>query len=111
MKKLIVVANDGRQTGKTAFTRVLEQLYQRKGIDTLAIYTDAGEAPDESVFWDLEEDLTPGRLEAYLEESDALIVDVSTGRAARGVLGRGMARAVGRRRVGKRAEVCHSTHR
>ena len=47
MKKLIIVANDGRQTGKTAFTRVLEQFYQRKGIESLAIYTDASAAPDE----------------------------------------------------------------
>ena len=82
MKKLIIVANDGRQTGKTAFTRVLEQFYQRKGIEPMAIYTDASAAPDESAFWDLEEDLTPARLEAYLEETDALIVDISTGRAA-----------------------------
>ncbi len=79
MKKLILVANDAPQSGKTSFVRVLEQHYERKGIATRTLYTDADVAPDERAFWDLEDDLNPQRLMTWVDENDVTILDVSCG--------------------------------
>lgn len=79
MKKLILVANDAPQSGKTSFVRVLEQHYERKGIETRTLYTDADVAPDERAFWDLDDDLNPQRLMTWVEENDVTILDISSG--------------------------------
>ena len=79
MKKLILVANDSPQSGKTTFVRVLEQLYERRGVETRSIYTNATAAPDERAFWDLEEEPEPSHLIGCFEKSDAVILAVATG--------------------------------
>ena len=81
MKKIILVSNDAPQSGKTTFARVLEQAYERKGIEVTSIYTAAAAAPDETAFWDLEEDPEPTPILAALAESDAVIVAVASGLA------------------------------
>ncbi len=79
MKKLILIANDAPQSGKTSFARVLEQHFERKDVKALAIYTDSAAAPDETAYWDLDEDLDTERLMRAVDENDALILDISTG--------------------------------
>jgi hypothetical protein len=79
MKKLILVANDAPQTGNTSFVRVLEQHYERKGIETRTLYTDADASPDEIAFWDLEEDPSPQRIMKWVDENDVTILDISSG--------------------------------
>ena len=81
MKNLILVANDSPQSGKTTFVRVLEQLYQRRGIETRSIYTNPAAAPDERAFWDLEEEPEPSHLLRCFETNDAVILAVATGQA------------------------------
>ena len=81
MKKLILVANDAPQSGKTTFVRVLEQVYERKGVDTASIYTSAAAAPDETAFWDLEEYPEPKHLLRSLDAKDAVVLAVATGQA------------------------------
>lgn len=79
MKKLILVANDAPQTGNTSFVRILEQHYERKGIQTRTLHTDADAAPDEIAFWDLEEDPSPNRIMKWVDENDVTIIDISSG--------------------------------
>ncbi len=80
MKKFILVANDAPQSGKTTFSRVLEQLLTRKGIKACSVHTCPTAAAVESSFWDLEEEPEPSRMLQAIEEFDAVILDVAAGK-------------------------------
>lgn len=79
MKKFVIVANDAPQTGKTSFTNVLAETYERRGISAQAIFTDHDSAPTDHAFWDLEGELEADRVLTCFEETDVLIADVASG--------------------------------
>jgi hypothetical protein len=79
MKKLILVCNDAQACGKTSLALIVDEYLGRKGVrKTLAITSPEQELPRQAELMDFEEGFGMAEMVELIDQTDVLIVDVST---------------------------------
>ncbi len=83
MKKLIVVANDLEDSGKSTFALSFQHLLNNQGVKHQFITTDEGDVDDDfsGDYWDFDEQLEISQLIRAIDRNDVVILDLNSGDA------------------------------